>query len=230
MGCAICGKDGHNRTTCPERNREGENLPIFFYVLLVFLLIILGIWVWQLPNINKFDSRSISYVIHVMVSAVASVILFGVLRSSGTFRGSRWGFQIELGGPAALFIVVLLIGVWFEINSDNNTFSITIYLVSTEDDTTNVNCKGTVTLRTNPPLTTQIKEGIAEFRSLPLIVLDNKVDYSIDITGYKVDSKTQKQITLKSNASIKIFIKENERGGSEADLEKIESFFKLFLC
>ena len=55
----------------------------------------------------------------------------------------------------------------------------------------------------------------------------NNVDTERGTASIPAELRSYKDAT---NIMVKIFIKENERGGSEADLEKIESFFKLFLC
>ena len=55
----------------------------------------------------------------------------------------------------------------------------------------------------------------------------NNVDTERGTASIPAELSSYKDAT---SIMVKIFIKENERGGSEADLEKIESFFKLFLC
>jgi hypothetical protein len=51
------------------------------------------------------------FVLLIILSLAAAIVLFGVLRATASLRGSHFGYTIELGGPAAIFILILLYGI-----------------------------------------------------------------------------------------------------------------------
>jgi hypothetical protein len=91
-------------------------IAILVGTALATLLIALGVgWVLMnnLPTLMVYGVGAPAYLVLLMILALATaIILFGVLRSAGTLSGSHFGYKIELGGPAAFFILVLLYGIW----------------------------------------------------------------------------------------------------------------------
>jgi hypothetical protein len=51
------------------------------------------------------------FILLVILSLGAALVLFGILRSGASLSGSQFGNKVELGGAAALFIIVLLYGL-----------------------------------------------------------------------------------------------------------------------
>src|SRR5215467_11682491 len=102
--------------------------PLLPFLLLSGLLVaMVGLLIWQLPRIHQYGSRSVTFVIYVIVGLIAAVITFGFLRSIGNVRGQQLGMAFEFGGAAALFIVVLLLGMHFE-SASLSSFSVTLML------------------------------------------------------------------------------------------------------
>jgi hypothetical protein len=83
---------------------------------LLILFIALGVgWVLlnNLPTLIVYGVGAPAYLILLVILALATaIILFGVLRAAATLSGTHFGYKIELAGPAAFFILVLLYGIW----------------------------------------------------------------------------------------------------------------------
>src|SRR5262245_50919323 len=181
--------------------------PVFFS-LLGFLLLFIGLAIWQLPRVTRFDSGLLTFVVVITASSMASLLMFGLLRSSGIVRGNQWGFYVELGGAAAFFVVLVAGGLYYENWQRRGPFVFSIYLVSAEDQQSIVRGEGTITLRTNPPRPpAEFRNGIAEFRELPISATDQEVDYSVEIKGYELVPNAPKKLTLEPGGKVDLLIR-----------------------
>ena len=70
--------------------------------------------------------RSLYYVLLWILGITSALFLFGVLRSAASVSGRHWGVMIDLGGPAALAVLVVAGG--YEFAKLPDTFSLTIRL------------------------------------------------------------------------------------------------------
>lgn len=90
-------------------------IAILIGTALLTLLIALGVgWVLlnNLPVLMAYGVGAPAYLILLVILALATaIILFGVLRGAAALTGKNFGYTIELGGPAAFFILVLLYGI-----------------------------------------------------------------------------------------------------------------------
>jgi hypothetical protein len=70
--------------------------------------------------------RSFYYVLLWVLGITSALFLFGVLRSAASISGRQWGAMIDVGGPAALSMVVVAGGYQFAKLPD--AFSLTVRL------------------------------------------------------------------------------------------------------
>jgi hypothetical protein len=70
--------------------------------------------------------RSFYYVLLWVLGITSALFLFGVLRSAASISGRQWGAMIDVGGPAALAVVVVAGG--YEFAKLPDTFSLTVRL------------------------------------------------------------------------------------------------------
>jgi hypothetical protein len=91
-------------------------IAILIGTALLTLLIGLGVgWalINNLPTLIVYGVGAPAYFILLVILALATaIILFGVLNGAANLSGTHFGYKIELGGPAAFFILVLLYGIW----------------------------------------------------------------------------------------------------------------------
>jgi hypothetical protein len=70
--------------------------------------------------------KMIFYVLLIPMGLSAAAFLFGAMRSYAAYSGKSFGGSIELGGPAALFALVVVGG--FYLVPDTTTFGVTVYV------------------------------------------------------------------------------------------------------
>ncbi|MBV8518815.1 MAG: hypothetical protein JO197_15575 [Acidobacteria bacterium] len=79
--------------------------------IIIFLAVLLGtagLIIWQRQEIAQLTGPATA-VFYLIISLVPAILLFGLFRAVAKASGKLYGLTIELGGPAALFIIVLLI-------------------------------------------------------------------------------------------------------------------------
>jgi hypothetical protein len=200
MASSNYGDQAQPGTNGLKGEQAQSSFPGTVRLALAALFFVLALVIWQLhlfpdPQVRKF-------VVYAFVAGFATLLTFGVLRSSGVLRSQRWGVYVELGGSAAMLVAVLGIGLHYDLLQPRDAFAITIYLVSSEDQRTPIKSDGKVTLLTNPPRHSVFHEGIAEFRELPMAVNDQDVDYTVEVAGYQLSPDARKKLKLQSGASI----------------------------
>jgi hypothetical protein len=148
------------------------------------LVAMVGLLIWQLPRIHQYGSRAVTFVIYVVVGLIAAVITFGVLRSFGNVRGQQLGMAFEFGGAAALFVVVLLLGLHFE-SSSVSSFSVTLMLHEQGDKSRIVTKDGKITLYLPEGAKTfEIQRGATQIQDLAPEDRGITVRYLVEVEGY----------------------------------------------
>jgi TIR domain len=175
-----------------------------FYSLLIGLFFFVAFLAWQLPSIRMYEWGAGTYVVYLLASVLSALLMFGLLRSTGKFSGTKLGITFEYGGPAAFAVGVLGLGVYFEMALPRKPFEITIYLVKDDARTQVVAIDGKITLLTTPRRHEAFQKGIAEFRELPHGDSGTDVDYSIDVTGYELAPTAPVKLKLKPRDSLKL--------------------------
>jgi hypothetical protein len=82
---------------------------------------------------NAFGDQAY-YLLLLFLALVCAVVLFGVLRSIGSAQGQLFGAAFEFGGPAALFVFVILAG-GFLFKGKQTDFPLTIKLRTDDQQT-----------------------------------------------------------------------------------------------
>lgn len=157
-------------------------IAMYFAVLLVFLGSLVGLLVWQLPKLHSFGDRTVVFVISAIVGLVAALVTFGALRSYGQVSGESLGIAFQFGGPAALFVFVLVLGTR---TSKRTPFRVTV--IMHED----ANARGVVAVNGTLALLLpkgqrqgKIKDGQAVFEALDAEYRNTSADYVLTINGY----------------------------------------------
>lgn len=74
------------------------------------------------------------YILLVVLALASAIVLFGILQSTAALRGKHFAYHIELGGPAALFFAVILLGV-SQAGEKPKDFVLTVRFVPDSNDT-----------------------------------------------------------------------------------------------
>ena len=71
-------------------------------------------------------SGNLYYIVLLPLGIFVGLVLFGVLRTYGFYRGKLFGGVLELGGPAVVFFLVLVLG--FRLPPPTTKFTVTVYV------------------------------------------------------------------------------------------------------
>jgi competence protein ComEC len=74
----------------------------------VLLLATAGLILWQHEELARVSGAA-AVLLYLVSALVPAILLFGLFRTVARVTGKLYGLPIELGGPAALFIIVLLL-------------------------------------------------------------------------------------------------------------------------
>jgi ABC-type branched-subunit amino acid transport system substrate-binding protein len=161
-----------------------SRVAMYFAVLLVFLASLIAVLVWQLPKLHRFGDRTVVFVISAIVGLVAALVTFGALRSYGHLSGQTLGVAFEFGGPAALFVLVLLLGTRTP-KRDTKPFTVTLIVHEAAYGRGVVAVNGSISLLlANGARDEAIRKGQAVFDSLDAEYKNQSVDFLISIPGY----------------------------------------------
>lgn len=167
-----------------------------FVVLVTVTLLLVGLTVWQLERIRREDTRVITFILFVLISLVAALVLFATLRSYGHITGQRLGVAFEFGGPAALFVFVLLLGIWMEFRprSTPGPFVISVLFVDTRGGVVDETGRMTIFLPQGSK-EYAIRKGQAVLADLPGSLRNITVAYSLTLPR-AVKKGTKQEIRL----------------------------------
>lgn len=102
-----------NTTTATEIKQEWRPGS---YAALALISLLIGLGAGAIP-LSEEDIAGVRfdrayYVILVVIGVSAAIFLFGVMRSTARIQGKHWGAAYDFGGPAALFIIVVVGGFY----------------------------------------------------------------------------------------------------------------------
>ncbi|TYL86313.1 hypothetical protein [Bradyrhizobium cytisi] len=87
----------------------------------------------QIISVNGAVAEAF-YILLVVLALAAAIVLFGILQSTAALRGKHFAYYIELGGPAALFFAVILLGI-SQVGDKPKDFVLTVRFVPDSNDT-----------------------------------------------------------------------------------------------
>jgi hypothetical protein len=126
------------------------------------------------------------YLTLIVIALASAAFLFGAMRSTASLRGQHLGAAYELGGPAALFAMVV-IGAAFLIPRPTDSFSVTIRFI--RQDTNEVLAQGRVVLFiADIQRPAGISNGDAVFPGVPAAVRNERASIQLQAPGFKLYS------------------------------------------
>jgi hypothetical protein len=172
--------DQRNPAPDPERKPESVGDKTAFLSMFALLLVFAGLLIWQIPRIHQYNLGVFSYLVYFFAALLAAFVLFKTLDSSATIKGMKFGVAIEVGGAAALFLIVLLIGLSH--HNDERLFTAKFYIVNNAGS--RIRQDGQLELRLNHVVSVDINKGSG------VIELDGgwrekTVAFDLDIAGWK---------------------------------------------
>jgi hypothetical protein len=115
-----------------------RSLIINLFVATVSLILVVVIGWFISKNLAAFSIYEFGaqayYILITVLALAASVVLFGILRSTASVRGSQFGYAINLGGPAAVFFLVIVVGLQ-QLKNPPSEFVLTLRFTTDNDNT-----------------------------------------------------------------------------------------------
>jgi ABC-type branched-subunit amino acid transport system substrate-binding protein len=193
--------NGENGGDGPDITRGGI---MYFVVLLLFLAALIALLVWQLPKLHRFNDRTVVFVISAVVGLVSALVTFGALRSYGSVSGQSLGVAFEFGGPAALFIIVLMLGTRPS-RSEQSPFTVTIILRDVARPGTVASVDGTISLLlAREARHESIKNGQAVVADLRAEYRNHSVDFVLKAPGFVAVADGQLRLTPDAVLYVKV--------------------------
>lgn len=186
-----------------ENSGPQKKMTPFFIIVFLGMLVVFCIVLSQLSNLSSFSSSLGSYAVISFVSLVCSVGLFGVLHSTGTFTGQKWGLAVQLGGAAAFFVVMVGVGIYFELKTRQSEIAFSAYVCDFADHEKILDVDGTLTLYLEERKEVAISHGGAYPQHLAASWNDQKVGYMIHVPGYDLPPNHEE---IKIHAGSRILI------------------------
>ena len=128
------------------------------------------------------------YVLLIPLSLGAAAFLFGCLRSYASFSGQIFGGAVELGGPAALFMIVIFGGFYLVNTPETFDFSVRVHGIQGRFEFVS---NATVMLDLHRDLKTKFTnaQGEVTFKEIPPSYLGSTHTISVKARGYSSVSK-----------------------------------------
>lgn len=104
---------GSGTARLPRSRRGGAGGAALLALASLSIALAVGWWIATQADLLGIRFDHAYYVLLVVLGLAAAAFLFGVLRSSATLTGNHLGVGFEVGGAAALFLLVVWGGAYF---------------------------------------------------------------------------------------------------------------------
>ena len=170
--------------------------PYAFLSLGAFIcaLVLLGLFLWKVDTLVALGLvGNLYYVVLLPLGISVALVLFGILRAYGFYRGKLFGGRLELGGAAVVFFLVLVLG--FQIPPPATNLTVTVYVHGSRGpQDLMLRSKGTVLIDTGRLRRTAIIDGNGQaiFTEIPANFRGQEVTVGLDADGYESVNPNQK--------------------------------------
>jgi len=205
----------------PKPQDMGQVLRFGILAAAGFLGFLLVLWI-LLANTEMLARFGLTgqlfYVALIPLALSASVVLFGSLRSVASFQGKVFGGLLEMGGPAVLFVLVLVLG--FVLVPQSTPFSVTFYVHGQQGTHDLVlHGKGAVILDLDQHRRREEigAEGQAVFSEIAPSFRDREVPVGLAAEGFALAESSQRVKLTSSTVYLEVQRLEVEMRGSVID-------------
>ncbi|HYJ03550.1 MAG TPA: hypothetical protein VEX43_00320 [Chthoniobacterales bacterium] len=165
---------------------QTPQLGAFIALCVAVLAVEIAALVIWLPRLRQYGSDVLTFGAYCTFALTAAVVLFGVLKSTGKVHGEQSGVAYEFGGPAALFVLLVVTGITYELKTrPADDFSVPIYFIT--DDQTSEPIHGKLVLSLDEPKTSSIEAGYSSPQRIPGKWKNVEVRFSVQIEGFTTD-------------------------------------------
>lgn len=168
------------------------------YAILSFASLAVALFVgyYLLTNVQRFQSQTLAqgfYVLLLVLGLSAAAFLFGAMRSTARITGTHWGFAVDVGGPAAMAVLVVIGG--FILTKQPDEFDLTIFLrddgtAKTEDVAKDAKLR--TNLGNRPVEQDFAKNGELTIKEIPSSYRGQYLTITFESPTYRLESKSNK--------------------------------------
>lgn len=170
-------------------SRHFRNIAIGAFV---GFLIVIGIFYATLQTLRDYGSQVLIVSSYGVLGALMAIVLFGMMRSYGAIKSAedgaigskRIGAVWEFGGPAALAIFVLLVGLTYEALSGHGKFNVSAYVYSEDSPAKLLHVDGTLKVDTRGGISANVLDGHFWLNEIDAELKGRSFRYEIIVNGY----------------------------------------------
>jgi hypothetical protein len=203
-----------------------KNLVNLSYLSLISAIGILLLLVFaENLQVGTVLQDRVFYILLIFMGLFSSIALFGYLKSTATINGKFGGVAIQVTGPGALALIIILGG--FYLIPRNESFDVTILAVNEVGLPIFSDRKAVVILKlpTGIRQADFTKNGQATLTGVPYSLFNSKQKILVDIYTHK-QLEINKEYTLSSSV-IEIKVGENPKGTPEGILNKKKAHLEV---
>ena len=200
-------ESGKPRTNSSEQTRVAGITAILCFVAFIAEIVLLTIF---LPRLRQYGSDVLTFGAYCTIGVTAAVMLFGILRSTGKLHGKKYGVVFEFGGPAALFMLLVWVGLRYELSvRPAADFSVPVYFFADGEPPQSIN--GKLVLYLDEPKMSSIEAGYSSPQRIPAKWNGQMVRYSTEIDGF-VSDPSQPLLHLTPNEQQRVKLQRAKAG------------------
>jgi len=180
-----------------SKNRQFGVMSVLFALISVGLLILM---IWKSDKLVALGlADQVYFIVVALVALSASLVLFGVLRSTASYKGRQMGGVLTLSGATVTFILVLVLELYAI--PKPSTFSLTVYTHGEHGPQDIVlRSTGEVVLRLGPEVRRELirANGEAFFPAIPASFRRQRVPLWVDDARFERADNTDPQLAGQS--------------------------------
>ena len=176
----------------PPRSRA--SLPLFVAAVAAFAgFLLLGIMLWKAEMLVRLGlTGHVWYVLLVPLGLAAAIITFSLCKSYARYSGKVLNGNIELGGPAVIMLLVLILGFYF-VPAPKQRFDLTVFVHGDAGrHVVPLRNQGKVSLDLGADRRSESigDKGEARFVGIPADMRDHKITLTLESNDYELADPT----------------------------------------
>jgi hypothetical protein len=143
-----------------------------------------------------------NYVVYILVGALAAVLTFGILSSTGEIAGERHGFSIKVTGSLVALLAVAGGGVWLDLQ--RRDFVVKLKLVGGDGGPVRATGKARLEFLGRTPEASINGSDLVTFEAIPASAMGAEASVSLDSPGLRLAHAVRFQ--LRSDSLVEVAV------------------------
>ncbi len=193
------------------REEGGKGLVVALFLM---ALVSVAVYILAVPVLHQYASGVPVIFALALIGLVPPGALYMFLDNYASFRGAPFGMGLKLGGPAAIWGTVFVLGLLYQksLPTGETAFACSVYFHLPDTANEPALADGTLTLQLDEPKDVPIRRGYASVARVPSSEDGKEVNFQLTLPGYELVDKAMK-IKLASGQRIPIQVKRSKELG-----------------